>query len=85
MMRSPFLPVSDRWRPRKSTEETLFATIAAVYSDGATLYIRGDPNPTQKHYRSSKNLALKAGDRVKVIKTSGTYVIDYVIGIPVKE
>ena len=46
-----------------------FATVVAVSGGKATLKFDGETTATQKRYKS--------GDRVKVNKISGTYVIEY--------
>lgn len=83
-MLNPFIPFDDRWKPHKSKEEIVFATVAEIYSDGATLYLKGSSVPSQKRYKSSNNLVLRPGNRVKAIRVSGTYIIDYIIGKPTK-
>ena len=49
----------------------------AVSGGKATLKFDGETTATQKHYKYNAALSLKAGDRVKVNKISGTYVIEY--------
>lgn len=54
-----------------------FATVVAVTGGKATLKFDGETAATQKGYKYNATLSLTAGDRVKVNKVSGTYVIEY--------
>lgn len=54
-----------------------FATVVAVSDGKATLKFDGETAATQKGYKYNATLSLTAGDRVKVNKVSGTYVIEY--------
>ena len=54
-----------------------FATVVAVSGGKATLKFDGETAVTQKGYQYNAALSLTAGDRVKVNKVSGTYVIEY--------
>lgn len=54
-----------------------FATVVAVSGGKATLKFDGETTATQKRYKYNAALSLEAGDRVKVNKVSGTYVIEY--------
>lgn len=54
-----------------------FATVVAVSGGKATLKFDGETAATQKSYKYNAALSLTAGDRVKVNKVSGTYVIEY--------
>ena len=66
---------------RKKEQTPFFlASIAGVYSDGVTLRIDGAE--TKKHYLINGSQTFKVGDRVKVIRTSGTYIVEYKIGTP---
>ena len=53
-----------------------------VYSDGISLIFDGDSEPTAKHYKCNAALTFAAGQRVKIVKISGTYVVEYPIGNP---
>lgn len=59
-----------------------FATVSEVLDDGVTLIFDGQDEATDKHYRCNTGVLLLAGDRVKVCKDSGTYVVEYVVGSP---
>lgn len=58
------------------------ATVGAVYEDGLTLVFDGQEAATEKHYKCNTAIAFKAGDRVKVARISGSYVVEYVVGSP---
>lgn len=70
---------TESYSPPKQAEAFL-ATIDTVYSDGVTLKINGAT--TQKHYLVNVSQSFKPGDRVKVARISGTYIVEYVIGKP---
>lgn len=56
-----------------------FATVGAVYSDGLTLIFDGQTTPTTKRYKRNAGVTFRAGDRVKILRDSGTYVVEYVV------
>lgn len=64
------------------SKEFFFATIGTVYSDGVSLIFDGTDIESQKHYKVNTSVTFKAGDRVKILPTSGTYVVEYVVGNP---
>ena len=47
-----------------------------------TLIFDGSTTASEKHYKCNTSISFKAGDRVKISKISGSYVVDYVVGIP---
>jgi hypothetical protein len=59
-----------------------FATVGAVYADGLTLIFDGQTEPTEKHYKCNAFCRFSAGQRVRIIKDSGTYVVEYAVGVP---
>lgn len=63
-------------------EEILIATVGAVTETGVTLIFAGEESASEKTYQGNVSAALKAGDRVKITKDSGTYLIDYAVGVP---
>lgn len=63
-------------------ESSNFATIGAVYEDGVTLLFDGQTDASEKHYKVNTSIQFAAGQRVKVIKDSGTYVVEYIVGNP---
>ena len=58
-------------------ENLILATVAGVYADGLSLIPDDQAEATQKHYKflASPYPAPAAGDRVVVMKMSGTYVV----------
>ena len=68
----------------KDYGEVALATVAAVYTDGVTLIFDGETEPTTKRYLASRSCVMMAGDRVKVCKIAGTYVVEFVIGPPLQ-
>lgn len=62
--------------------EFLTAVIGAVNADGVTLIFPGEEEAGEKNYKCNAAVKLKAGDRVKVIKDSGTYLVEYPVGAP---
>lgn len=62
--------------------EASFATIAEIFGDGVTLRFDGLEAPTAKHYQCNAFVVFRPGDRVRVIKDSGTYVVEYPVGSP---
>ena len=65
-------------------QDASFAKIAAIYDDGVTLIFDGMEEATQKRYQTNSFVVFKVGDRVRVIKDSGTYVVEYPVGAPRK-
>lgn len=62
--------------------EVRLATVAEVLSNGLRLTFDGSSEPTSKIYKCNAACIFSVGDRVKVTKHSGTYLVDYVIGVP---
>lgn len=65
-------------------QDASFAKIAEIYDDGVTLIFDGMEEATQKRYQTNSFVVFKVGDRVRVIKDSGTYVVEYPVGAPRK-
>lgn len=59
-----------------------FATIGEVFDDGVSLIFDGQDAATEKHYKVNTSIVFTAGDRVKILSDSGTYVVEYVVGTP---
>ena len=57
-----------------------FATVVGVYEDGLQLQFDGETESSSKKYRYNKSITFKLGDRVKVTRVSGTYVVEYPVG-----
>ena len=68
--------------PDENLPENFLATVGAVYDDGLSIILEGQTEATTKHYKCNTSISFKAGDRVKISKISGSYVVDYVVGIP---
>ena len=62
--------------------EVRLATVAEVTNDGLRLQFDGSDAATEKVYKCNASGIFAQGDRVKVTKHSGTYLVDYVIGAP---
>ena len=61
----------------------ILATVASVNtSKGIRLKFDGTTEATQKFYKCNSNVDFYAGDRVKVSKDGGTYVVESKIGLP---
>ena len=67
----------------KEPASASFATIGAVYTDGVTLIFDGTATASTKHYKVNRSAAFAAGDRVKITRDSGTYIVEYPVGNPV--
>lgn len=59
-----------------------FATIGDVYEDGVSLIFDGETEESRKHYLVNTSAAFAAGQRVKITKDCGTYVVEYPVGSP---
>lgn len=51
------------------------AKIGTVYDDGVSLIFAGMENESVKHYPVNKSVEFATGDRVYVVKVSGTYIV----------
>jgi hypothetical protein len=69
----------------EENDEIVLATIAAVDADGVTIEIGGNGSAGQKKYKVNAAQKFAAGDRVKIHKDSGTYLVEYVIGNPMSK
>jgi len=59
-----------------------FATVGTVYADGISLIFDGTGVESEKHYRCNTSVFFRAGDRVKLERDSGTYIVAYAVGAP---
>lgn len=66
----------------QKTGKPQFATIAEIYEDGVTLILDGETQPTEKHYLTNCDTVFAKGDRVKILRDSNTYVVEYKVGPP---
>lgn len=62
----------------------VLATVGGVYTDGVSLKFDGQSAASQKHYKCNTSIRFHAGDRVKVIRDSGTYIVEYIVGNPLR-
>ena len=62
---------------RAQAPESRLARIGTVQNGKATLIFDGQTEATKKLYRCSSSMTFKAGDRVKVTKLCGTYIVEY--------
>ena len=68
----------------ENQEEIVLATVAEVTADGVKITIDGSEEAGEKEYKVNSSQLIKQGDRVKIHKNSGTYLIEYVIGSPME-
>lgn len=59
-----------------------FATVGTVYEDGIALIFNGAETESLKHYKCNAAVRFAAGQRVRIIEDSGTYVVEYPVGAP---
>lgn len=74
--------VSSISMPDENLPENFLATVGAVYDDGLSLILEGQTEATTKHYKCNTSATFAAGDRVKVARISGSYIVEYVVGPP---
>ena len=63
-----------------SEKTDMLATVNAVYDDGLSLIFDGQTEASQKHYKRNTAVTFAAGQRVKIVKMSGTYIVEYPVG-----
>lgn len=65
----------------KPQPETMLARIGSYNSESstATLIFPGETIPTIKAYKCNSGMTFEAGQRVRIAKISGTYVVEYPI------
>lgn len=59
-----------------------FAVVGGIYEDGIALIFNGADTESLKHYKCNSSIPFKAGQRVRIIEDSGTYVVEYPVGAP---
>ena len=62
--------------------EFSLATVAEVGSIGIRLIFDGQSEASRKYYKCNSQVNFSAGDRVKICKDSGTYIVEYPVGAP---
>lgn len=68
--------------PEDAATEIILATVTDVSEDGVSILIDGEDAAGEKEYRGNAAQLIEIGDRVKIRKNSGTYLIEYVIDAP---
>ena len=63
-------------------EDIELAVVTAVGSGGVKIRIDGDEEAGDKYYKVNRGALFAVGDRVKINKNSGTYIIEYAVGAP---
>lgn len=62
-----------------------FATISVIHADGVQLIFDGETTAAQKHYQVLQSYKPKVGDRVYLVRVSGTAVVLGSVGAPTSE
>lgn len=74
----------ETYQKKKSLEVTSksgnIATVSAVHGDGIALILPGDTIPSEKHYPYNASATFEPGQRVHIIRESGTIIVEYPIG-----
>ncbi len=73
---------SEEAATEEETEEIVLATVASVEATGVKIQIDGDDAAGDKVYRVNAQQMFAVGDRVKIAKNSGTYIVEYALGNP---
>lgn len=68
--------------PEEKQESIILATIAEIGATGVKIVVDGDEEAGDKEYRVNCMQKFSVGDRVKICKNSGTYLVEYKIGSP---
>ena len=68
--------------PEEEQGEIVLATITEITTDGVKIILDGDEEAGEKEYKVNAAQRFITGDRVKVEKNSGTYIVEYVVGKP---
>lgn len=71
--------------PDEEPEEIVLATVTGVDSDGVQIQVDGTEEAGEKKYKVNSMQKFAVGDRVKIFKNSGTYLIEYKIGNPMAD
>lgn len=67
------------------TKNINFATVTQILDTGLKLRFDGATKASQKVYKCNREVLFYVGDRVKVFKDGGTYIVEYPVGAPKKE
>lgn len=72
------------YQEKKTLEATSqggnIATVSAVHNDGIALILPGDTVASDKHYPYNAAVTFLAGQRVHIVRESGTIIVEYPIG-----
>ncbi|WP_302200347.1 hypothetical protein [uncultured Gemmiger sp.] len=73
------------YQEKKSLENTgsrsgNIATVSAVFGDGIALILPGDTVASDKHYPFNTSATYEPGQRVHIVRESGTIIVEYPIG-----
>lgn len=82
-MDNPFLLGAETGEESTQPNNLQLAIVAGIYEDGLSLIPDAQAEPTQKHYKylTSAYPAPAVGDRVVIMKMSGTYVVMGALGV----
>lgn len=69
----------------ETQEDFILATVAEVTSTGVKIEVDGSGEAGEKEYRVNSMQRFKTGDRVKICKNSGTYLVEYKVGSPMAD
>ncbi len=67
---------------QEETPGVSLATVAAVTANGVRIQIDGEDTAGVKEYQCNTAQLFTIGDRVKISKISGSYVVEYKVGAP---
>lgn len=79
---SEYLAIVDSTEQTQEAEPILLATVGSVSEEGVTLIFAGEAAATAKRYKGNLGADIREGDTVKVTPDSGTWLIDYALGVP---
>ena len=67
---------------QEEAAEINLATVTAVTGSGIKIQIDGESGAGDKTYKCNTGAAFKVGDRVRIKKDSGTYIVEFPVGSP---
>ncbi len=69
-------------QPEEEEIDIVLASVTEVTADGIKILIDGEEEAGEKEYVGNAAQLFLVGDRVKIHKNSGTYLIEYAVGPP---
>lgn len=69
-------------KAEEKEESFQLATVGEITANGIKLIFDGADGVSDKEYKCNISATFKAGDRVKITKESGSYIVDFPIGVP---